>query len=141
MTIASGARVLMDAQQEMIISTKVKKPDTETDKGVPLAPSEKDLKPWYSEKGKGRTLDEMDNDMRCVFGPGIPGTPHSHNPHTEFETRIVNQERTRSHRLIHNWRIRLLKPPPHRRGGIGDVPRAGHECRTPIGLLRSLMLG
>jgi len=50
----------------MIISTKVKKPDTETEKGVPLAPSEKDLKPWYSEKGKGRTLDEMDKDMRYV---------------------------------------------------------------------------
>jgi len=50
----------------MIISTKVKKPDTETDKGVPLAPSEKDLKPWYSEKGKGRTVDDMDKDMRYV---------------------------------------------------------------------------
>jgi len=56
--------VLTVLQREMIISTKVKKPDTETDKGVPLAPSEKDLKPWYSEKGKGRTVDDMDKDMR-----------------------------------------------------------------------------
>jgi len=48
----------------MVISTKVKKPAIETDKGVPLAPSEKDLKPWYSEKGKGRTIDDMDKDMR-----------------------------------------------------------------------------
>jgi len=57
----------MNLQQEMIISTKVKKPADETDKGVPLAPSEKDLKPWYSDKGKGRTLDDMDNDMRYAF--------------------------------------------------------------------------
>lgn len=58
----------------MIISTKVKKPDTETDKGVPLAPSEKDLKPWYSEKGKGRTVDDMDKDMRYVSKFGDPFT-------------------------------------------------------------------
>lgn len=54
-------------QQEMIISTKVKNPAAETDKGVPLAPLEKDLKPWYSEKGKGRMVDDMDNDMRYVL--------------------------------------------------------------------------
>jgi len=72
----------MNLQQEMIISTKVKKPATETDKGVPLAPLEKDLKPWYSDKGKGRILDDMDNDMRYAFKPRAalsrPGylTPH-----------------------------------------------------------------
>ena len=69
----------------MIISTKVKKPAVETDKGVPLAPSEKDLKPWYSEKGKGRMLDDMDNDMRYAFKPDAtyplwPGYLKSH-PH------------------------------------------------------------
>ena len=61
--------MLTNLQQEMIISTKVKKPADETDKGVPLAPSEKDLKPWYSDKGKGRMLDDMDNDMRYAFKP------------------------------------------------------------------------
>ena len=73
-----------DAQQEMIISTKVEKPDTETDKGVPLAPSEKDMKPWYSEKGKGRTLDEMDKDMRCVRGTAR--VSHISHPSAEFAT-------------------------------------------------------
>lgn len=66
-TLAVGARVLTGAQQEMVISTKVNKPTTETDKGVPLAPSEKDLKPWYSDKGKGRMVEDMDGDMRYVF--------------------------------------------------------------------------
>ena len=61
--------MLTNLQQEMIISTKVKKPADETDKGVPLAPSEKDLKPWYSDKGKGRMLDDMDDDMRYAFKP------------------------------------------------------------------------
>ena len=66
-THAVNTRILTDVQQETIVSTKVNKPATETDKGIPLAPSEKDLKPWYSEKGKGRLVDDMDKDMRCVF--------------------------------------------------------------------------
>ena len=68
-TIVVGARMLTGPQKEMIVSTKAKKPPTEVDKGVPLAPSEKDLKPWYSDKGKGRMLDDMDNDMRYAFKP------------------------------------------------------------------------
>ncbi|KAJ3548497.1 hypothetical protein NMY22_g1232 [Coprinellus aureogranulatus] len=38
----------------------------ENEKGVPLAPSEKDLKPWYSEKGKGEagTIEELPEDKR-----------------------------------------------------------------------------
>ena len=71
-SLALCATVLTSVQQEMVISTNVKKPATETDKGVPLAPSEKDLKPWYSDKGKGRMLDDMDNDMRYASKPGIP---------------------------------------------------------------------
>jgi hypothetical protein len=59
----------MDLQQEMILSTKVKKPAAETDKGVPLAPSEKDLKPWYSDQGKGRMLEDMDSGKRYAFNP------------------------------------------------------------------------
>jgi len=66
-TLVVGARMLTGVQQEMIVSTKTKKPAAETDKGVPLAPSEKDLKPWYSEKGKGRMLDDVDNDTRCML--------------------------------------------------------------------------
>lgn len=62
-----GTTVLTDVKQEVIITTKVKKPADETEKGVALAPSEKDLKPWYSEKGKGRMVDDMDNDRRYLF--------------------------------------------------------------------------
>ena len=71
---ALDTEVLMHSQQEMILSTKVQKPTAETDKGVPLAPSEKDLKPWYSDKGKGRMLDDMDNDMRYAFKPRVVST-------------------------------------------------------------------
>jgi hypothetical protein len=71
----------------MVVSTKGNKPADETDKGVPLAPSEKDLKPWYSEKGKGRMLDDMDNDMRYVFEPEVgsprPGYPTSNTKPTQ----------------------------------------------------------
>ena len=37
---------------------------SETDKGVPLAPSAKDLKPWYSEKRKESQNDEEEPDER-----------------------------------------------------------------------------
>ena len=88
MTLVFGVRTLTGAQQEMIISTKVKKPDTETDKGVPLAPPEKDLKPWYSEKGKGRTVDDMDKDMRSVFqlGGDLSTAGMSHILHSSAES-------------------------------------------------------
>ncbi|EPT04430.1 hypothetical protein FOMPIDRAFT_1157633 [Fomitopsis schrenkii] len=34
-----------------------KKAAPETEKGIPLAPSEKDLKPWYSDRGNGKGKD------------------------------------------------------------------------------------
>lgn len=77
-TVVVDARMLTGLQKEMIVSTKVKKPPTEADKGVPLAPSEKDLKPWYSEKGKGRVLDDMDNDMRCGLESASPWSGYAH---------------------------------------------------------------
>lgn len=42
-----------------ILSTKTKKdiPTEETDKGVPLAPSKKDLNPWYSARDADRDKD------------------------------------------------------------------------------------
>ena len=35
-----------------------------TDKGVPLAPSEKDLKPWYSSRKNGADEEEESRDVR-----------------------------------------------------------------------------
>jgi hypothetical protein len=82
----------------MVISTKAKKPPIETDKGVPLAPSEKDLKPWYSDEGNGRMLDDMDNDKRYVIRPVVTFlrlvVSHiSHPIRLEFAKRIVNRKR------------------------------------------------
>ncbi len=38
----------------------------ESEKGVPLAPSAKDLNPWYSDKDRERTFKETDDDRRYV---------------------------------------------------------------------------
>ena len=48
-------------------STKkgVSQPPAESEKGVALAPSAKDLNPWYSEKDPERSR-ETDEDKRCV---------------------------------------------------------------------------
>ena len=40
-------------------------PPAESEKGVALAPSAKDLNPWYSEKDPERSR-ETDEDKRCV---------------------------------------------------------------------------
>ncbi|KAK0233115.1 hypothetical protein IW262DRAFT_1290244 [Armillaria fumosa] len=52
-----------DLEQNAIItavrSTKKAEPK-ETDKGVPLAPSAKDLRPWYSERNRDRADTEVD---------------------------------------------------------------------------------
>ena len=37
----------------------------ETEKGVPLAPSAKDLKPWYSERTR-EPVEDVQDDKRCV---------------------------------------------------------------------------
>ena len=42
-----------------------KKAAPETEKGIPLAPSEKDLKPWYSDNGSGKGKDR-DEARECV---------------------------------------------------------------------------
>ncbi|KAI6146822.1 hypothetical protein BKA82DRAFT_160021 [Pisolithus tinctorius] len=53
-------------QQELIISARASKKTTqsEIDKGVPLAPSAKDLNPWYADKrASKRTEAENENDQ------------------------------------------------------------------------------
>jgi len=51
---ASRYLILILCQQELIIAARAnKKSDTsEADKGVPLAPSAKDLNPWYVDKNR-----------------------------------------------------------------------------------------
>ena len=52
----------------MLASRVAKKADpAETEKGVALAPSAKDLKPWYSERTRlVEQQDEIDDDRRQV---------------------------------------------------------------------------
>jgi hypothetical protein len=49
-----------------IKATKKATPD-ESEKGVPLAPSAKDLKPWYSERTREQpAVEEVQDEKRCV---------------------------------------------------------------------------
>ena len=49
-----------------IKATKKVTPD-ETEKGVPLAPLAKDLKPWYSERTREQPAEEVQDEKRCVY--------------------------------------------------------------------------
>jgi hypothetical protein len=129
----------------MILSTKVKKPTAETDKGVPLAPSEKDLKPWYSDKGKGRMLDEMDNDMRCASKPRVVSsrqeylTPHTRphrirdmsrksnaDPLASINSQLANSSsRTHSFSSQRGWK----RPPSGSRTSDPDRPPSQLDAR------------
>ena len=48
------------------IKATMKVTPAETEKGVPLAPSAKDLKPWYSERTQEKPAEEQD-EKRYVF--------------------------------------------------------------------------
>jgi hypothetical protein len=48
------------------IKASKKADPSETDKGVPLAPSAKDLNPWYSEKHKESHDDEEPDERKCA---------------------------------------------------------------------------
>ncbi|KAI6047013.1 hypothetical protein EDC04DRAFT_2557331 [Pisolithus marmoratus] len=66
-------------QQELVIAARASKKTTqsETEKGVPLAPSAKDLNPWYADKrANKRTEAENENDQdekrpECLFQMGF----------------------------------------------------------------------
>jgi len=66
-SITSGGHINLfeDLELQSFPVRSTKKAPPETEKGVALAPSAKDLKPWYSERdsGKGRELDE-DRQLR-----------------------------------------------------------------------------
>ncbi len=51
-----------------VAAKKAPTPAQETDKGVRLAPAEKDLKPWYTARGEERAkVSELDGDRRYVL--------------------------------------------------------------------------
>lgn len=53
----------------MITSVRASKKATqlEAEKGVPLAPSAKDLNPWYSERDKGQESQEDEKSKRLRY--------------------------------------------------------------------------
>jgi len=56
-------------QQEMITAIRATKKNTqlETERGVPLAPSAKDLRPWYSERDKEKEYPENEKNERLRY--------------------------------------------------------------------------
>ena len=58
---------LIPKQAVLAQARSTRKAAPETDKGIPLAPSEKDLKPWYSAKDSDQSR-ETDEGKRCVQG-------------------------------------------------------------------------
>ncbi|KAJ3514064.1 hypothetical protein NMY22_g14865 [Coprinellus aureogranulatus] len=66
----------------------------ENEKGVALAPSEKDLKPWYSEKGKGEAgmVEELPEDRRRRD----ERRKSSHDPLTSITKQLASRSPTSS---------------------------------------------
>ncbi|KZT67600.1 hypothetical protein DAEQUDRAFT_713106 [Daedalea quercina L-15889] len=70
-SITSGGHINLfeDIERQMIPvhGRSTKKSAPETEKGIPLAPTEKDLKPWYSDRsnGKGQDKDQA-REMREI---------------------------------------------------------------------------
>ena len=62
---AFGTKPIQPSLPITIRTTQKGKAAEETDKGIPLAPSEKDRKPWYSDRNHERSR-ELDPDKQCV---------------------------------------------------------------------------
>ena len=58
----------MTTQSSLMAAIKATKKVTpaETEKGVPLAPLAKDLRPWYSERAREQPAEEVQDEKRCV---------------------------------------------------------------------------
>jgi hypothetical protein len=74
----------------------------EDEKGVPLAPSAKDLKPWYSAKDINAEK-EKDDDRRFVFLPCLWLLNMFTRIILDPGTTLINLARIPSHPLIVNW--------------------------------------
>ncbi|KAH9487435.1 Leukocyte receptor cluster member 1-like protein [Psilocybe cubensis] len=78
-----------------------KKPVAETEKGVPLAPSAKDLKPWYSERSKEKP-EEVEDDRK----KREESRKYAHDPLTSITRQLASRSSSssstsRSFRLPH----------------------------------------
>ncbi|KAH9846891.1 hypothetical protein C2E23DRAFT_766239, partial [Lenzites betulinus] len=121
LTSASGHINLFEDLERSIIpvqgrSTK-KPPPTEDEKGVPLAPSEKDLKPWYVDGNR-------DTSARPSTGRAKPWETEedrqrremqrksAHDPLTAINTQLASSSSTSSSSSAQRPRARPPPPPP-----------------------------
>jgi hypothetical protein len=125
------ARILTWCQQEMITAVRASKKATqlEAEKGVPLAPSAKDLNPWYSERDKGQESQEDEKSKRLRYAAHTIPALNLRLPFDISDCGILLQRlgttlsqpsRISSHRALH----RIILPLPlGRHGGILNIAR------------------
>ncbi|TCD61153.1 hypothetical protein EIP91_008833 [Steccherinum ochraceum] len=106
-----------------IRTTQKGKTTEETDKGVPLAPSEKDRKPWYSDRNHERNR-ELDDDRKLRD----LARKSSHDPLTSINSQLDARSSTSSHSAPSmNHRYRGAPPPRNR---VQDTS-SGQSSRPP----------
>ncbi|KAF8236867.1 hypothetical protein L208DRAFT_1356852 [Tricholoma matsutake] len=97
--------------QQNAIATAIKatkKADpSETDKGVPLAPSAKDLKPWYSEKRTDSNYNEEEPDERRNRDTARKSM---HDPLTSITRQLASRSSTSTSTSVKSYRPRPLPP-------------------------------
>ncbi|PPQ88270.1 hypothetical protein CVT25_005433 [Psilocybe cyanescens] len=90
-----------------------KKPPAETEKGVPLAPSAKDLKPWYSEKATEK-VEEVEDDRK----KREESRKFAHDPLTSITRQLASRPSSSS-----SSSTRPFRPPhPPRSNANSDKP-------------------
>lgn len=92
-----------------------KKAAPETEKGIPLAPSEKDLKPWYSDRGngKGKDRDEARECVRYTPRPRLctKSSPEHANSSASLSTTLSHPSTT-NYPLVLPARLPQVRRPP-----------------------------
>ncbi|KAF9455945.1 hypothetical protein BDZ94DRAFT_1178865 [Collybia nuda] len=114
----------------------------ETEKGVPLAPSAKDLKPWYSERNK-EMLEETADERR--LGVCFAYWPHRnrdtarkaiHDPLTSITRQLASRSSTSTSSST-NYRPRMLPPASSKPPEVhARLARESSERERALALIR-----
>jgi len=111
-------------QQETITAIRATKKTTqpETERGVPLAPSAKDLRPWYSERDKEKEYPENEKNERLRMRDMASKTMND--PLTAITHQLASRSSSSNSSPTPqpSWRHSKHRPPPDSKGIMKPPP-------------------
>ncbi|KAG2028906.1 hypothetical protein BDR03DRAFT_1096357 [Suillus americanus] len=135
-------------QQDMVTAIRATKKTAqlEAEKGVPLAPSAKDLNPWYSERDKGKEYQEDEN--RQLLRLRDLASKTMNDPLTAITHQLASSSssnysspvpqpswRPSKHRAPPDSNNKMKPPPPRSDAMTMRLTRESSECECALSLI------